>query len=458
MYDNIEEALGRSEGDYTEIRLEKEFRDTVKYEKEDLINLDSSVESGGIVRTLVSGGWGIATFNSTEELGDKVDQATQVARTASSYLSEPVELADTPVEEESIQPELERDFRKIPLEEKRKLLESYNELILNFDKRIKSTKALYSDSYRELTYANTEGTRIRQSVPDVVLSLVSVAKSDDGSPQVAHDSVGEATGFELVTGREDMATGVARRALELLDAEPVRGGEYTVLLNPKLAGVFIHEAFGHLCEADHFYKNDRLQEIMEIGKQFGPEDLNVVDKGYIPGRRGNTTFDDEGVLRQKTYLIKDGRLNNFLHSRETAAKMGGKPTGNARAVSYRHEPIVRMTNTYIEGGVESFEDLLSSIDKGIYAQDAYGGQTQLEQFTFSAGRGRLIEDGELGPVLKDVVLTGNIFETLGNIVGIGDDLEIIGSGGGCGKDGQFPLPVTTGSPHIRIKNLTVGGR
>ncbi|MFP3953623.1 MAG: TldD/PmbA family protein [Candidatus Acetothermia bacterium] len=458
MHEEIKNALRASDGDYTEIRLEREFRNTIKYEKNNLMNLDSSVESGGIVRTLVSGGWGIATFNSADELSKKVDRATEIARTAAPYLDEPIELADSPTEEETVQPELERDFRNISLDQKRRLLQGYNETILKFDDKIKSTKANYSDSYREITYANTEGTWITQSVPDVTLSLVAVAKSDEAGPQVSHESVGEAVGFELVTDREEMATVVAQRALDLLDAEPVKGGEYTVLLNPKLAGVFIHEAFGHLCEADHFYKNERLQEIMRIGEKFGPNDLNVVDDGYISGRRGNTPFDDEGVQREKTYLVKDGKLNNFLHSRETAAKMGERPTGNARAVSYRHEPIVRMTNTYIENGDQTFQEMIKSVDKGIYAIDAYGGQTQLEQFTFSAGHGRLIENGKIGPVLKDVVLTGNIFETLGNVAGIGDDLEIIGSGGGCGKGGQFPLPVTTGSPHVKIKNLTVGGR
>jgi TldD protein len=184
----------------------------------------------------------------------------------------------------------------------------------------------------------------------------------------------------------------------------------------------------------------------------------VVDEGYIRGRRGNLPYDDEGVPRQKTYLIKNGKLNSFLHNRETAAKMNQEPTGNARAISYRHEPIVRMTNTYIEEGEKSFEELIGSIDRGIYAKDAYGGQTQLEQFTFSAGHGFVIEDGEIGPMVRDVVLTGNIFRSLENISGIGTDLDIIGSAGGCGKGGQMPLPVTDGSPHIRIEDVTIGGR
>ncbi|MBS3814685.1 TldD/PmbA family protein, partial [Candidatus Bipolaricaulota bacterium] len=361
-------------------------------------------------------------------------------------------------QEEEVTSNQENDIRRIPLEEKRDVVKKYNQLMLNYDDRIESTRTIYSDSFRELTYVNSEGTTIYQEIPDLTLLLVAIAKGDENNIQIAHDSLGTAGGFDYVVGKEDITEEVASRAVSLLTADPVEGGNYTVLLNPKLAGVFIHEAFGHLCEADHVYKNERLQEIMKLGREFGPENLNVVDEGFIDGKRGNLPFDDEGVPRKKTYLIKDGKLNSFLHSRETAKKMGQDPTGNARAISYRYEPIVRMTNTYIEPGEESFNDLIKSIDRGIYAKDAYGGQTQLEQFTFSAGYGHLIENGEIGSMVRDVVLTGNIFKSLENIAGIGNDLEIIGSAGGCGKGGQMPLPVTDGSPHLLIQDVTIGGR
>lgn len=458
MLSKLEEALKVSKAEFTEIRLEKEERTGVKYEKDNLINLDSSEEVGGIVRTLVNGGWGISTFNSIGDLTNQVKQANKIGKSTAAAINEPVKLSPVEPRKESFTGDQERDFREVSLEEKRDIARNYNKSMLNHDARIESTKTAYGDSYRELTYVNSEGTRIYQEIPDVTLSLVAVARGQENNVQTAHDSVGRAGGFNQVQNRGGMAEDVAERAVSLLDAEPVKGGNYTVLLNPKLAGVFIHEAFGHLCEADHVYKNDRLQEIMEIGREFGPENLNVVDEGFIPGKRGNLRFDDEGVPRKKTYLIRNGKLNSFLHSRETARKMDQDPTGNARAISYRYEPIVRMTNTYIEAGEKSFEELIGSIDHGIYAKDAYGGQTQLEQFTFSAGYGHVIEDGEIGPMVRDVVLTGNIFNSLANISGIGDDLDIIGSAGGCGKGGQMPLPVTDGSPHLRIEDVTIGGR
>lgn len=454
----LKQALRKSRGEFTEIRIEREKRTSVKYEKDKLTNLDSSEEAGGIVRTLVQGGWGISTFNSIDEINSKVKKAYQMGRETGSSMDEPVEIAEVDTQTEEITSNQERDIRRVPLEEKREIVKGYNQLMLDYDNKIESTKAIYSDSFRELTYVNSEGTTIYQEIPDVTLLLVAIARGNENNIQTALDSLGTAGGFDYVVGKEEIAEEVASRAVSLLTAEPVEGGNYKVLLNPKLAGVFIHEAFGHLCEADHVYKNERLQELMELGREFGPENLNVVDEGFIQGKRGNLPFDDEGVPRDKTYLIKNGRLNSFLHSRETAKKMNQDPTGNARAISYRYEPIVRMTNTYIESGDKSLDELISSIDRGIYAKDAYGGQTQLEQFTFSAGYGHLIEDGEIGPMVRDVVLTGNIFESLGNIAGIGDDLDIIGSAGGCGKEGQMPLPVTDGSPHLLIDDVTIGGR
>jgi TldD protein len=172
--------------------------------------------------------------------------------------------------------------------------------------------------------------------------------------------------------------------------------------------------------------------------------------------RGSFKYDDEGTPATKTYLIKDGKLTGRLHSRETAAKMGEAATGNARAVSYRYPPIVRMTNTYIEPGTTTFEEMIADIKEGIYARNWYGGTTSMEMFTFSAGEAYMIRNGKIAELIRPVVLTGNVFETLKNIDAIGNDLDM-NEGGGCGKGGQSPLPVSNGSPHIRIRHCLVGG-
>ena len=196
---------------------------------------------------------------------------------------------------------------------------------------------------------------------------------------------------------------------------------------------------------------------MKLGKKFGGKHLNIVDSAAEPGLRGSYKYDDEGVPAVKTYLIREGKLVGRLHSRETAAKMNESPTGNARAINYRYPPIVRMTNTYIEPESITFEDMIADIKEGIYAKNWYGGTTSMEMFTFSAGEAYMIRHGKLAEPIRPVVLTGNVFTTLMNIDGIGNDLAM-NQGGGCGKRGQVPLPISNGSPHIRIRHCLIGGR
>ena len=322
---------------------------------------------------------------------------------------------------------------------------------------MQTTGIAYVDRYQKY-FANSEGTFIEQEHCDVGANFTAFARDGDNVQQM-FTTTGGITGFQVLEGLHKDVEDVARRAVECLDAKPVKGGQYTVVLDPGLAGVFVHEAFGHLSESDFIYENQRMRDIMVLGKQFGAPILNIADSAALPGQRGSFKYDDEGVPSSKTYLIKDGILVGRLHSRETAEKLGEKPTGNARAIDYRHRPIVRMTNTYIENGSTNFEDMISDIDEGIYAIDAYGGQTTMEMFTFSSREAFMIRNGKVAERVRDVVLTGNVFETLTNIDAIGDDLMILGGGtGGCGKGGQAPLPVSDGSPHIRIRNVVVGGR
>jgi TldD protein len=277
--------------------------------------------------------------------------------------------------------------------------------------------------------------------------------------QTASRRDGGADGYQSVEAFHEKAREAAQKAVELLAAPPVTGGKYTVITDPVLTGVFTHEAFGHLSESDFVYENPRMQELMQLGKRFGADGLNIIDDGSLPGGLGTHRYDYEGVPTRKNYLIKDGILVGRLHSRETAAKMSETVTGNARAVHYQHPPIVRMTNTYIDQGTTAFDDLLKGIDLGVYAIDAIGGQTAMEMFTFSAAYGYMIRNGQIAELVRDVVLTGNVFETLLNIDQIGNQIEWETNGpGGCGKGDQYPLRVGLGGPHIRIQNCVIGGQ
>jgi TldD protein len=281
---------------------------------------------------------------------------------------------------------------------------------------------------------------------------------DGANIQSYGDSFGKTQGFESVKNREPLVERIAKIALDLLKAEPAQAGKYTVIIDPMLGGVFAHEAFGHLSEADFIYGNDRLRELMKTGAQYGPDELAITDDATLPGERGSFRYDDEGVPAQRTELIKAGRIAGHLHNRETALRMQEPLTGNARAVNYRCAPIVRMSNTFIEPRQSNIDDMFDATDRGLYVIGSRGGMTELESFTFSSQYAYLIEGGRKTRMVRDVTLAGNIFETLRNIDMIGDDLTLFGGLGGCGKGGQVPLPVGTGAPHVRIKNVVIGGR
>ena len=457
MIDRLTTALGRSRADYIEIRVERTWSTAVTFRGRRLESATASEDQGGFVRALhAGGGWGVASFTSLDRLEAMVARAGELSRAVP--VDPPIRLADVSPHQADALLDLDGDVRGVPIAEKKRLLEAYNRVMLDVSDRIVDTLAAYRDEVREYWYVNSQGTRLHELRPEVTLSGTAVARRD-GTIEKGLESIGLRRGWNSV---QDKAAGfreVAERAVQLLDAPMVKGGTFPVILDPELAGVFIHEAFGHLSEADFVYENPQAREMMTLGRRFGKRVLNVGDNGAASGLRGTLPFDDEGTPTQDTALIKDGILVGRLHSRETAAAMGERPTGNARAISFRHPPIVRMTNTYIAGapGGGGFEDLIGDVKLGVYACGAFGGQTMLENFSFTAAYGRMIRDGRVAELVKDVVLAGNLFQTLDRIDHVAADFRWNQMGGGCGKAGQYPLPVTEGAPHVRIEEALVGG-
>jgi TldD protein len=453
--DRLTEALKHSRADYTEIRLEHTWSSAVSFRGRRLEAATASEDVGGFVRALNRGcGWGTASFTSLDRLTAMVIRAYELSRAV--RLAEPIRLADVTARQAEALLDLDGDVRGVPLAEKKTLLEAYNGAMLAVSDRVVDTQASYHDEVSEIWYANSEGALLHERRPEVVVSGTAIARAD-GTIEKGLESIGLRKGWNSVHGFTAGFRTAAERAVELLDAPTVKGGTYPVILDPELAGVFIHEAFGHLSEADFVYENPQAREMMTLGRRFGKPVLNVGDNGAAPGLRGTLPFDDEGTPTQDTPLITDGILVGRLHSRETAARLGERPTGNARAISFRHPPIVRMTNTYIGNGRGTFEDLIRDLPLGVYACSAFGGQTLLENFSFTAAYGYMIRDGHVAELVKDVVLAGSLFQTLDRIDHIAGDFRWNQMGGGCGKGGQFPLPVTEGAPHVRIEEALVGG-
>ena len=457
MKDRLAAALKASRADYTEIRVERTWSSAVTFRGRRLETATVSEDQGGFVRALDRGcGWGIASFTSLDELPAMVARARELSRAI--QLDRPIRLAETAPQVADAALDLDGDVRGISLAEKKTLIEAYNGAMLAVSDAVVDTQAIYRDEVSEVWYVNSEGAALAQLRPEVSVSGTAIARRD-GTIEKGLESIGLRKGWNSVHGLEERFRVVAQRAVDLLDAPRVQGGAYPVILDNELAGVFVHEAFGHLSEADFVYENPQAREMMTLGRRFGKPVLNVGDNGAAKGLRGTLPFDDEGTATQDTPLIREGILVGRLHSRETAAALGERPTGNARAISFRYPPIVRMTNTYIAPGRAgaTFQDLIKDVKLGVYACGAFGGQTMLENFSFTAAWGHMIRDGQVAELVKDVVLAGNLFQTLDRIDHIAGDFTWNQMGGGCGKGGQSPLPVTEGAPHVRIEEILVGG-
>jgi len=439
--------------DYLAIRLEESEGTSIFLQGDKVETLSEGLSIGGQVRACYKGGWGFASFNQLSTLSDRVEEAIAAARIVGD--EETILAPIKPIQDICQLPLTGTDPREVPLVEKKALCDRYNEILKNFDPRITTTSVRYGDSIQRVIIATSEGTLIEQSWVDIEMRFAATARNGD-IVQTGRETTGSRKAYEDLTNLDEQVRSAAQRAVNALSLPQVKGGTYTVVIDPILTGLFVHEAFGHLSEADMAYENPDLLEVMSMGRQFGPPELQIFDGAAPVGHRGSYFYDDEGTPATTTQLIKDGVLVGRLHSRETAGKLEESPTGNARCLNYHYPPIVRMTNTWIERGKTPVEDLFKGIKEGVYARNWIGGMTNGEMFTFSAGEAWMIRDGKIAEPVRDVTLSGNVFKTLADIEAIGDDFYWDESGG-CGKAGQGGLPVGCGGPSLRIRNVVVGG-
>jgi TldD protein len=255
----------------------------------------------------------------------------------------------------------------------------------------------------------------------------------------------------------EYAREAVRQALVNLDATAAPAGEMIVVLGPGWPGVLLHEAIGHGLEGD-FNRKGTSAFAGRVGERVASELCTVVDNGSIAGRRGSLNIDDEGVPTRETTLIENGRLCGYLQDRLNARLMGTESTGNGRRQSFAHLPLPRMTNTYMLPGQSTHDEIIASVDKGLYAKNFGGGQVDITsgKFVFSASETYLIEKGKLGAAVKGATLIGDGPSVLQKVSMVGDNLELDTGVGVCGKEGQS-IPVGVGQPTLRVDGLTVGG-
>jgi TldD protein len=443
----------RSQVDYLAIRLEEAEGVDILLRGDKVETLSEAISIGGQVRVCHKGGWGFASFNRLETLQERVQEAISAARIVGD--DETILAAIDPIESTYELPLLGTDPRQISLLDKKILCHHYSDLLQQFDRQITTTSVSYSDSAQRCWIATSEGTLIEQAWVDLEMRFAATARSGE-TVQTGRETIGSRKAYEDLLHLDDNVRGASQRAVDALTLPPVKGGSYTVVIDPVLTGLFVHEAFGHLSEADMAYENPDLLEVMTMGRRFGPADLQIFDGAAPTGHRGSYAYDDEGTPATTTQLIQDGVLVGRLHSRETAGKLAEAPTGNARCLNYHYPPIVRMTNTWIDRGRTPVDQLFAGIKNGVYAKNWLGGMTNGEMFTFSAGEAWMIRNGQIAEPVRDVNLSGNVFKTLKDIEGIGDDF-FWDESGGCGKGGQSGLAVGCGGPSLRIRNVVVGG-
>jgi len=456
VLERLLDAIQRSRADYADIRLERSSITSVAWRGRRLEGASTGTDVGGTVRCLNHGhGWGIASFNRLDDLETRLARAHELSLAVRP--PEPIALAPAPAREGHVSPDLTDDPRNIPLLEKRRYLEHLNAEMLRFDRRIIDTQAAYRDEITECWFANSDGTALHELRPDVTLSALAVAR-DGGVLERAVESLGARGGWTRVRDQEELFRTAARRAVSLLHAKPVRSGSYPLVLDPRLAGVVAHETVGHLCEADTQLEDPVAAVLAAPGCRLGSELLTIGDDGSVVGLRGTLPFDDEGTPPSNTLLVQHGVVVGRLHSRETAARFGERSTGNARALSSRHVPLVRLTNTYVANGSGTFADLIRDVKLGVYACDAVGSRHRGDSYSFTAGHGYMVRDGALAELVKGVVLVGFMTEILGAVDRVAGDFRWHESGGGCGKGGQSPLPVAEGAPHVRLHSAEVRGQ
>jgi TldD protein len=443
----------RDQVDFLAIRLEGAEGSDVGLRGHKIETLSEGISLGGQVRACHRGGWGFASFNQLDTLADRIEEAIAAAKLVGE--EETLLAAVDPVQAVSPLVLTGTDPRHISLAQKKALCQHYGEVLRSTDPRIATISVRYGDSFQRMVLATSEGTLLDQSWVDIEMRFAATAR-DGSRVQTGRETTGSRQGYEDMAGLDELVLNAGRRAAAALTLPPVQGGTYTVVIDPILTGLFVHESFGHLSEADMAYENPDLLETMSLGRRFGPADLQIFDGAALPGHRGSYLYDDEGVPATNTQLIKDGVLVGRLHSRETAGKLEEAPTGNARCLNYHYPPIVRMTNTWIERGKTPVPDLFQDIQEGVYARNWLGGMTNGEMFTFTAGEAWMIRQGQLAEPVRDVTLSGNAFQTLSDIEAIGDDFAWDESGG-CGKGGQSGLAVGCGGPSLRIRNVVVGG-
>lgn len=421
--------------------------------------LNTLTEAGCGIRAFVGGAWGFATTNtlSVSSVKAAATSATKMAKAAQTRAKVKFKIRST----RAVTLHEEYSCRESPsdvvIEEKLAYVLSQDRIMRDLDSRISSTSARYDDLEAERIVANSFGTMVR-TTERWLISACSAWASSEGVVQRGHASCGSVGGYELMRGRDAQSIGkeAAEMAIRLVDSKPPPAGKFTCILDNKMTGLMAHEAFGHACEADAILAGASVLE-GKVGKKVASKEVSLVDDPTIKNTFGYFSIDWEGVRAKKHVLIEDGILKGYMHNLETSSRMGLATNGSARAQAYNSPPIIRMSNTYIGTGDWKMEELFEGVKHGLLIQGGQYGYVEPAkgQFMFKCDEAYEIRNGETGQRFRDASLSGVILDVLNNVDALADDF-FLGDPGYCGKSGQ-DARTTDGGPHLRVRNMVVGG-
>jgi len=442
-------------GDYADLYFEHTLDNSLGLQDGEVNRAGSDIQYGVGIRVVAGDQTGYAYVENVA-----VDEMLTAARTASRIASGSAKTPPVKVDEPKFRNyyPIINSWEDVNVQAKMPYLQKLNDRVFALDPRVTKVNASIFDTTSYILYYNSEGTLCHDCRPMVVAAVRCTMQDGD---RIESNSLSRAgrRDFSFLTDAliEEISLEVVEKTAVFFNAVKPKGGEMPVVMAAGGSGILLHEAIGHAFEADFNRKNISIFSD-KLNRKICDEHISVVDDGTIDGNYGSLNFDDEGIESQKTYIVKDGVLNSYLHDRISARHYGVAPTGNGRRESFKYMPIPRMRVTYMEDGNYSESDIISSVKQGVYVDNFSNGQVQIGagDFTFFVKNGYLIENGKLTQPIKDVNIIGNGPKALADITMVGNNLKIDTGGGTCGKDGQG-LPIGLGLPAVLVKQLTVGG-
>jgi TldD protein len=438
--------------DYCDVRIEDSTKTEIRYRNGELQACDTKPSLGCFLRVYAEGRWFYASVTALDRIEAELKSLCEQAKVMKKGAQPKDLFGKIKAFTEEIFHYEKNPIFKVEVSKKRELCEAY---LGEFREEplVREFQIYYADWYKAKYFKSSKGVRYAFDANLAgIYFFYTLKEGDDLFEDFFQRSSDK---FENLKGLDALIRDNLAESKAFLKAKTVEAGTYRVLLASPVVGVFAHESFGHKSEADAMLGDENAVKEWAIGSKIASDCVSIVDDGTRLGSSGYCPFDDEGIPAQKTYLINKGILSGRLHSLTTAEAFGEAPTGNARAVNFESEPIVRMTSTYVEPGDAGLDELISQTGEGLFIKDWKHG-SGLSLFTIAPRKCYWIRGGKLAEPVRVAVITGSVFETLAKVEACGREFKLESSVlGGCGKNDQFPLPVADGGPAMLVSAMQV---